>query len=234
MAQSNDIPKNMGKKIADALKNQDAEAVSFDSLSMEEMRDLIKLDNEEDIIPQIEIEEEPLTPRAQIKPAKQSKKAENIIESSNVEEEVQIDVPEAPKEEEPTVLKVDANEVNPEPDMTLSFEEEKEDEVEEFEMPNNINVLKKLIAQLPAGVPKTTGALIIRQTIEALGIPMKSVLQDAQKVREALNSSIKDCTFTIQEYKSNIKNLEKQSASYQKQLAKLNDIIGLFVYSDKK
>ena len=117
--------------------------------------------------------------------------------------------------------------------MALTFEDEKE-EVEEFEMPNNINVLKKLIAQLPAGVPKTTGAIIIRQTIEALGIPMKSVLQDAQKVRECLNSSIKDCAFTIQEYKSNIKNLERQSASYQKQLAKLNDIIELFVYSDKK
>ena len=225
---------NMGKKIAEALKNQESEADSFDSLSMEEMRDLIRLDSEEDIIPKIEIEEEePLTVRAQIKPAsKKTKKTEkNIIEDSNIEK-VSIDVPSTPKEETP-VLKVNANEINPEPDMALTFEDEKE-EVEEFEMPNNINVLKKLIAQLPAGVPKTTGAIIIRQTIEALGIPMKSVLQDAQKVRECLNSSIKDCAFTIQEYKSNIKNLERQSASYQKQLAKLNDIIELFVYSDKK
>ncbi len=234
MAENNDIPMNMGKKIAEALKNQESEADSFDSLSMEEMRDLIRLDSEEDIIPKIEIEEEePLTVRAQIKPAsKKTKKTEkNIIEDSNIEK-VSIDVPSTPKEETP-VLKVNANEINPEPDMALTFEDEKE-EVEEFEMPNNINVLKKLIAQLPAGVPKTTGAIIIRQTIEALGIPMKSVLQDAQKVRECLNSSIKDCAFTIQEYKSNIKNLERQSASYQKQLAKLNDIIELFVYSDKK
>ena len=105
---------------------------------------------------------------------------------------------------------------------------------EEFEMPNNINVLKRLIGQLPTGVPRQTGAQIIRQTIEALGIPMKTVLQDAQRVRDCLNSSIKDCNYTIQEYKSNIRTLEKQAASYQKQLNKLNDIIGLFVYGDKK
>ena len=100
-------------------------------------------------------------------------------------------------------------------------------------MPNNINVLKRLIGQLPSGVPRQTGALIIRQTIEALGISMKSVLQDAQKAKDCLNSSIKDCSFTIQEYKTNIRNLEKQSLGYQRQLAKLNDIIGLFVYSEK-
>ena len=117
------------------------------------------------------------------------------------------------------------------PELKLSID--LEDEEEDFEMPNNIQVLKRLIAQLPTGVPKQTGAQIIRQTIEALGIPMKSVLQDAQKVRECLASSIKDCSFTIQEYKNNIKNLEKQSANYQKQLSKLNDVIGLFVYNKK-
>ena len=101
-------------------------------------------------------------------------------------------------------------------------------------MPNNINVLKRLISQLPTGVPRQTGAQIIRQTIEALGIPMKTVLQDAQRVRDCLNSSIKDCNYTVQEYKSNIRTLEKQAASYQKQLNKLNDIIGLFVYNEKK
>ena len=107
-------------------------------------------------------------------------------------------------------------------------------DLDNFEIPTNIAVLKQLITQLPAGVSKQTGAQIIRQTIEALGIPMKSVLQDAQRVKECLNSSIKDCNYTIQEYKSNIRNLEKQSLSYQKQLAKLNDIIGLFVYTDKR
>ena len=127
---------------------------------------------------------------------------------------------------------VDSEDIDENPELKLTIDSE--DDTEEFEMPNNINVLKRLISQLPSGVPRQTGAQIIRQTIEALGIPMKSVLQDAQRVRDCLNSSIKDCGYTIQEYKSNIKNLEKQSASYQKQLSKLNDIIGLFVYNEKK
>ena len=135
------------------------------------------------------------------------------------------------KEYQP-VFSVNEEEITSNPDLKLSIENE--EDVEEFEMPNNINVLKRLIAQLPTGVPRQTGAQIIRQTIEALGIPMKTVLQDAQRVRDCLNSSIKDCNYTIQEYKSNIRTLEKQSASYQKQLNKLNDIIGLFVYSEKK
>ncbi len=130
------------------------------------------------------------------------------------------------------VFNVDSEDIDENPELKLTIDSE--DDTEEFEMPNNINVLKRLISQLPSGVPRQTGAQIIRQTIEALGIPMKSVLQDAQRVRDCLNSSIKDCGYTIQEYKSNIKNLEKQSASYQKQLSKLNDIIGLFVYNEKK
>ena len=132
------------------------------------------------------------------------------------------------------VFSVDVDEIEQAPDLKLSINSEEDEVAEEFEMPNNINVLKRLISQLPTGVPRQTGAQIIRQTIEALGIPMKSVLQDAQRVRDCLNSSIKDCNYTIQEYKTNIRNLEKQSANYQKQLNKLNDIIGLFVYNDRK
>ena len=130
------------------------------------------------------------------------------------------------------VFTVNEEQINADPELKLSIENE--EDVEEFEMPNNINVLKRLISQLPTGVPRQTGAQIIRQTIEALGIPMKTVLQDAQRVRYCLNSSIKDCNYTIQEYKSNIKTLEKHAASYQKQLNKLNDIIGLFVYGERK
>ena len=137
------------------------------------------------------------------------------------------------KEDYQPVFSVDDSKANTTSDMKLSIEND-DDDVEEFEMPNNINVLRRLISQLPAGVPRQTGAQIIRQTIEALGIPMKTVLQDAQKVRDCLNSSIKDCTYTIQEYKNNIRTLEKQGASYQRQLNKLNDIIGLFVYNEKR
>ena len=194
--QDNELPKNMGKKIVDALKQQD-----FDSTD--------ELDNENSI---------------------------DFADSDDLSldslGEVGGESFDLGSKDYKHVFSVNEEGLAPKSDMKLSIEND--EDVEEFEMPNNINVLKRLISQLPTGVPRQTGAQIIRQTIEALGIPMKTVLQDAQRVRDCLNSSIKDCNYTIQEYKSNIRTLEKQAASYQKQLNKLNDIIGLFVFSEKK
>lgn len=104
---------------------------------------------------------------------------------------------------------------------------------ENFEMPSNIAVLRKLISQLPSGVSRHTGAQIIKQTMEALGISMKSVLQDAQQVQETLKSSARECQGTIQEYKKQILLLEKQSQNYQKQYSTLNDLISLFIQTTK-
>lgn len=102
-----------------------------------------------------------------------------------------------------------------------------------FEMPANIAVLKKLISQLPSGVSRHTGAQIIKQTMEALGISMKSVLQDAQQVQENLKVSARECQSSIQEYKKQILALEKQSQTYQKQYSALNDLISLFIQTTK-
>lgn len=102
-------------------------------------------------------------------------------------------------------------------------------ELDGFDVPVNIAVLKQLINQLPAGVSKQTGALIIKQTMEALGISMKSVLQEAQQVQESLNNSARECQASIAEYKKQIGVLEKQSQKFQRQYAALNDIISLFV-----
>ena len=102
-----------------------------------------------------------------------------------------------------------------------------------FEMPANIAVLRKLISQLPSGVSRHTGAQIIKQTMEALGISMKSVLQDAQQVQEGLKVSARECQSSIQEYKKQIMTLEKQSQSYQKQYSALNDLISLFIQTTK-
>ena len=104
---------------------------------------------------------------------------------------------------------------------------------ESFEMPANIAVLKKLISQLPSGVSRHTGAQIIKQTMEALGISMKSVLQDAQQVQEGLKVSARECQASIQEYKKQILTLEKQSQTYQKQYSALNDLISLFIQTTK-
>ena len=102
-----------------------------------------------------------------------------------------------------------------------------------FEMPANIAVLKRLISQLPSGVSRHTGAQIIKQTMEALGISMKSVLQDAQQVQEGLKVSARECQSSIQEYKKQILALEKQSQNYQKQYSALNDLISLFIQTTK-
>lgn len=121
---------------------------------------------------------------------------------------------------------------------------EKKDDINEFinkqekvqdvdAMPGNIVILKKLISQLPSGVTRHTGAQIIKQTMEALGISMKSVLTEAQEVQNHLKVSSKECQMTIQELKQKIISLEKQSQNYQKQYSALNDLISLFIQTTK-
>lgn len=104
--------------------------------------------------------------------------------------------------------------------------------IDEFEVPSNVAVLKQLISKLPAGVTKQTGAMIIKQTMEALGISMRSVLQEAQQVQEGLNNSTRECQASIAEYKRQIGVLEKQAQKYQRQYSALNDIISLFVQTN--
>jgi len=100
-------------------------------------------------------------------------------------------------------------------------------------MPGNIVILRKLISQLPSGVTRHTGAQIIKQTMEALGISMKSVLTEAQEVQNNLKESSKECQMLIQEYKRKIAGLEKQTQNYQKQYSALNDLISLFIQTTK-
>lgn len=102
-----------------------------------------------------------------------------------------------------------------------------------MEVPANVAVLRRLISQLPAGVTKQTGAQIIRQTIEALGISMNSVLQEAQQVQDGLNHSIQDCISKVNEYKNNIMHLERHAQDYQRQMSQINDLISLFILTDK-
>ena len=102
-------------------------------------------------------------------------------------------------------------------------------DLDELDMPTNVAVLKQLISQLPAGVSKQTGAQIIKQTMEALGISMKSVLQEAQQLQDNLNNKSKECQASVVEYKKQITVLERQSQKLQRQSSSLNDIISLFV-----
>lgn len=102
---------------------------------------------------------------------------------------------------------------------------------DDFDYPQNVAVLRQLIGKLPAGVSKQTGAIIIKQTMEALGISMKSVIEEAKQVQLALINNAKDCQANIVEYKKQIGILEAKSQQYQKQSSVMNDIINLFIKS---
>ena len=104
---------------------------------------------------------------------------------------------------------------------------------DDFEYPANVAVLKQLITKLPTGVSKQTGALIIKQTMEALGISMSNVLQEARQVQETFANNSKECQNNIVEYKKQITVLEAKAQQYQRQYAVMNDIINLFLQTGR-
>ena len=99
------------------------------------------------------------------------------------------------------------------------------------ELPANIAVLNNLITKLPTGVSKQTGALIIHQTMEALGISMQSVIQEAKQVQDDLTSRARECQKNIIDYRNQINILEQQTQQYQRQAVAMNDIINLFAHT---
>ncbi len=115
----------------------------------------------------------------------------------------------------------------------IQDEQESKFEMTDLELPDNVMMLVKLINQLPAGVSRQVGAQIIRQTIEAMGISMKSVLSEAQYIQEDLGNSTQDCINSIEEYKNNIKILEQKISTYKRQASKLGELINLFVMTIK-
>ncbi|MDD3149987.1 MAG: hypothetical protein PHV68_04060 [Candidatus Gastranaerophilales bacterium] len=97
----------------------------------------------------------------------------------------------------------------------------------------NVDVLTKLVSQLPPGVTRQTGAQIIRQTIEAMGISMNKVLSEAQIAQEGLGHSVRNNMNKIEEYRNNIRILESQVQNFKAQADKLEDLINLFILSEK-
>ena len=95
--------------------------------------------------------------------------------------------------------------------------------------PANVAILKQLITKLPSGVSKQTGAIIIKQTMEALGISMNGVLQEAKQTRDNLANNAKECQNNIVEYRKQISIMESKAQQYQKESAILNDIINVFL-----
>lgn len=224
----NQLPEGVGKKIVEALKRQaEADITPVEetntslggSLPLTEIEDLPELQYEplnevqetgEDLI----IEEEPMV-------------SEGVFK---VKEEV------APKPfmEQPIVQPVQQPQYN-----TVTLNQEKLQQAiiqstnSKLAIPANVAILRNLINTLPVGVTKQTGAQIIKQTLEAMGIPMNSILKEAQVFQEELNSSTRECMIKIQEYKTQIMQLETSVQEYQQNITQVNDIVSMFLLADK-
>lgn len=235
----NQLPEGVGKKIVEALKRQ-AEA---DIAPMEEANTSIG-----NTLPLTEIED---LPEIQYEPLNEVNSAsEDLIveeETSPINEGV-FKVKEetvAPKYVEPPIeqpkVKPVQNPSSVQPNYfnNVSLNQEKlqkaimQSASSKMTVPANVATLRNLINSLPVGVTKQTGAQIIRQTLEAMGLPMNSVLKEAQIFQEELNSSTRECMIKIQEYKTQIMQLEASVQEYQQNITQVNDIVSLFLLADK-
>lgn len=232
---NNRLSEGVGKKIVEALKKQseiEVNAIPSSSNVHEESapvetESINSFANELEEAQALGFEEEDLLSSLSF-----NEDLDNFSAQPEVaESEASIDTPiEEPVFSQPSVVQPSVSAAfsgisQPAPSVADNFVSE----LDNFEVPSNIAVLKKLISQLPSGVTRSTGAQIIRQTMEALGISMKSVLQEAQQLQDGLSNSAKECQNTIQEYKKQIINLEKQSQNHQRQYSALNELISLFI-----
>ena len=230
---NNRITEGVGKKIVDALKmqNEDIEEIKTqeDVIADEFVMDEPDISAEDSSENDLNFSENDLveSDSNNIEPEITENESENIYDS-NSENIIQTGF---------TPMHSDINAFSVSPDFSdhafeTQLKQNPVNSTDEFEFPSNIAVLKQLISKLPAGVTKQTGAMIIKQTMEALGISMRNVLQEAQQVQESLNNSTRECQASISEYKKQIGILEKQAQKYQRQYSSLNDIISLFVQTN--
>ena len=224
----NQLPEGVGKKIVEALKRQ-AEA---DITPVEETSSV------GNSIPLTEIEN---IPEIQYEPLKEFNESNDdlIIEEDNsiMNEAVfkpQEEIMSSRFVEQPKVEPVKQTYYN---NVTLNQEKLQQAIIQstssKIAIPANVAILRNLINNLPVGVTKQTGAQIIKQTLEAMGIPMNNVLKEAQVFQEELNSSTRECMIKIQEYKTQIMQLETSVQEYQQNITQVNDIVSLFLMADK-
>ena len=203
----NRLPEGVGKRIIESLKNQELET-EYEEAAMPETDKEENIEPVEDYIPEEE---------------------EQVV-SENDEQEI---ISETPPAED------GFPEINYAPEKPEYIEQQHYEEI--YQEQNkvtasiaDIDTLLNLISQLPSGVTKQTGALIIRQTMEAMGISMNKVLGDAQSVQEELENNIRNNVNVIEEYRTKIKILEQEIHKFRKKAHELEDIISLFILSDEK
>ena len=99
---------------------------------------------------------------------------------------------------------------------------------------SNVETLIRLVSTLPPGVTRQTGAQIIRQTMEAMGISMADVLSDAQNAQARLHKYTKDNFNRIEEYKLLVRQLDDDIQYYQRKSKELDDLINLFILCEQE
>jgi len=226
----NNLSDGMGKKIVEALKMQSAEHSEGEVFINENNDEIVEASAESpvNIVPDDTLTVEEPQPQPSLEtpqPAFQSEiqqKVQSQLEEQN--RQMQINSMISPSFVDSAFQQSLARNLGTSAIDTMP---------DDFDYPANVAVLKQLIAKLPTGVSKQTGALIIKQTMEALGISMGSLLQEAKQVQEALSNSSKECRNNIVEYRKQIGILETKAQQYQHQSAVMNDIINLFLQTSK-
>ena len=230
----NQLPEGVGKKIVEALKRQaeadispieEMPAAVGNNLPLSEEKDTDKINYETAVVNNDDVI------------------IEETEESANVQDEDIINQPlfEIPEQEQETQADIPAPQISESepvyytktPLTNERLEKTVMEAASQVSIPANVATLRKLIMGLPAGVTKQTGAQIIKQTFEAMGMPISNVLKEAQMFQEEMNSSTREYMIKIQEYKTQIMQLEKSVQDYQQHIAQINDLISLFLSSER-
>lgn len=211
MEKQNKLPEGVGKKIVEALKRQAEEAERAEqSFSEEALREEIPDYNfeeteQKDYLDYLEPETE------KVAPEEETEEEESFADIFGKEEDVY--TPVIPAIEKPST---------PSEKQFLNTSNYP-----------NVDLVNNLITKLPTGITKQTGARIIRQTMEAMGVSMNGVFTEAQKIQESLAGKIKGNIEKMEGYKNSIRGLEKEVKVCRKQSQELSELINLFIMSEK-
>ena len=189
----NRLPEGVGKKIVEALKKQSEIEIQSvpETINEEFVEDLITEEVNDMFIEEEETlnqkhEEETLSYQYQAPQPPVQEQRQFYSEHINQEptqnfynQEMPYNMTQQQYKEPQMTMNYDYNESSYNEQSQINYPRAKE-----FTIPSNVAVLKRLITQLPQGVSKQTGAQIIRQTMEALGISMSTVLSEAQNFQD--------------------------------------------------
>lgn len=223
---SSKLPEGVGKKIVEALKKQNVEAQPQPAV-------------QEDI-PESAQDDFGLYMQEEDYDSEGLAEEEDFESADSEESDIETDYTPFADENEDFVSSEEE-----EPKYVLRRDVQAEEPLRRVEMPKihtaesiqyspNVEILIQLISQLPTGVTRQTGAQIIRQTMEAMGISMNRLLSEAQQAQDELSQSIKNNMYTIEEFRNNIRILEKDVQISRKKADELEDLISLFILSEKE